>query len=234
MRIRVIDLETTGTQPDAGVCEVGYCDLTRTAEGVFQVGDPNSFFTDPGKPIPPEAAAVHHITDEMVFGARAFGDACAELLTGDDIVMFGAHNVRFEQTYFDGGDKPWACSLKAAYRLWPDAPSHKLQVLRYWLKLDEELDFNPAHVLAPHRAGADAYLGALILRRQFLAVGGKQVAQWTRDPALQPRITFGKHANMKWADVPDGYIEWLINKATDLDDDILDTARHHAFERGII
>lgn len=234
MRVRVVDFETTGTQPDAGVCEVGYCDLLRNEDGTFQVGDPVSFLTDPGKPIPPEAAAVHHITDAMVFGARPFADARAELLVGGDIVMFGAHNCRFEQTFFDGGDKPWACSLKSSYRLWPDAPKHRLQVLRYWLGVDDEKDFNAALVTAPHRAGADAYLGAFLLRRQFLAVGGKQVAQWTRDPALQPKITFGKHEGLKWSDVPDSYIKWLVNDAKELDDDVLDTARHHAFERGII
>lgn len=234
MRVRVIDFETGGTQPDSGVCEVGYCDLVRTGDGQFQVGDPISFFTDPGKPIPPEAAAVHHITDDMVFGARSFDDARAELLAGDDIVMFGAHNARFEQSFFDGGATPWACSLKAAYRLWPEAPAHKLQVLRYWLKLDEEEGFKPEHVTAPHRAGADAYLGALILRRQFLAVGGKQVAQWTRDPALLPRVSFGMHKGKQWRDLPDSYIQWLVTKATELDEDVLDTARHYAYERGII
>ena len=234
MRVRFIDFETTGLTPDAAVCEAGYCDIIRGDDGAFTISDPVSFLVNPGRAISPEAAATHHITDKMVLGARPFADARAELLAGDNIVMFGAHNFRFEQNFFDGGETPWACSYKAALRLWPEAPAHKLQVLRYVFGLDNEEDFKPEHVTAPHRAGADAYLGALILRRQFMAVGGKQVVQWTRDPAILPRVTFGKHKGAQWRDLPDSYIEWLVTKATELDQDILDTARHHAFDRGII
>ena len=51
-----------------------------------------STLVNPGAPIPPASTAVHHITDAMVAGAPAFGDAWPPLKTfiGRDVVV--AHN----------------------------------------------------------------------------------------------------------------------------------------------
>lgn len=82
MLIRVLDLETTGFHPpEAGVCEIGWCDLV--AERLDTAGEPTGWwvhgpgwsYVDPGHPIPPETSAVHHIVDEDVRGAMLWPQA---------------------------------------------------------------------------------------------------------------------------------------------------------------
>ena len=218
MLIRVIDFETTGLPPDAAVCEVGWCDVSATEDDV-SVFAPVSHLCNPGRPIPPEAMAVHHITDEEVAAAispdRAFGLAMA----GADV--FAAHNAEFEQHFFAGGSVPWICTWKVAVRLAPSAPSHGNQVLRYWLKLavDQALA-QPAH-----RAGPDAYVTAHLLARMLKKMNAPEMISISAEPALLPRLNFGKHAKVPIEDVPDDYLEWCLRQ--DMDANVKHTARHH-------
>src|SRR3712207_3289342 len=59
---RIIDLETTGTTRNDAVVEIVAVDLI-VGEQIIPVG---SDLVRPPIPIPPEASAVHHITDEDV------------------------------------------------------------------------------------------------------------------------------------------------------------------------
>lgn len=74
MLIRVVDLETCGLEPPAGICEIGFCDLVKDGQE-WIVGRPANLLVDPGMPIPPETSAVHHIVDEDVAGAPDFAAA---------------------------------------------------------------------------------------------------------------------------------------------------------------
>jgi exodeoxyribonuclease X len=47
--------------------------------------------------------------------------------------------------------------------------------------------------------------------------------KWTAEPALLPRITFGKYRGTKWADVDEGFLRWVADR--DFDEDTLFTAR---------
>lgn len=141
MMLRVVDLETCGFEPPAGVCEIGFCDLVRDEEG-WHVGVPGHLLIDPGSPIPPETSAVHHITDADVIGAPSFEDAARAVFFDEERdlaprVVLVAHNARFERQWLTPevtGEVHWICTYKAALRVWPDAPSHSNGALRYWLK----------------------------------------------------------------------------------------------------
>src|ERR671913_334607 len=61
---RIVDLETTGTTPNDAVVEIAAVDLL--GEQIIPVG---SDLVRPPIPIPPEASAVHHITDDDVSGS---------------------------------------------------------------------------------------------------------------------------------------------------------------------
>ena len=128
----------------------------------------------------------------------------------------------FDRTFFDGAGKPWICPLKAAYRMYPDAPSHKNQTLRYLfrLKLDD------AFAMPPHRAGPDAYVTAHILADEPVAKPPATLIEWTRGPTLLPgQIKFGKHRGTKWGEIPLDYLEWLSREAND--PDVKYTAGHY-------
>ncbi|WP_080654916.1 3'-5' exonuclease [Bradyrhizobium japonicum] len=83
MLIRVLDFETTGMPPDAAVCEVGWCDL-RTYAGTTacEIGKPVGMLVDPNRAMPPEARAIHHISDADVFGAPPLRTASWHLRRG--------------------------------------------------------------------------------------------------------------------------------------------------------
>lgn len=133
-RYLVLDTETTGLDPENDrVVEIA---ATLVApEGVSVVVDQ---LVHPRRSIPPNAIAVHHITDSMVASSPTLEEVWAThvlplLSTVDGIV---AHNAAFDRPFLPPTDKPWICTLRLARHMWPEAPGHSNQVLRYWLGLD--------------------------------------------------------------------------------------------------
>ena len=114
----VLDTETTGLTPQTDqVIELGmvlfeFDPELGTVHRVVSVFDE---LEDPGRPIPPETIAVHHITDEMVLGKR-IDDAVVEgLLKNVSVVI--AHNASFDRPFVEQRwpvfeTKQWACSIK--------------------------------------------------------------------------------------------------------------------------
>jgi exodeoxyribonuclease X len=221
---RAIDLETTGIPSETdkhAIVEIGWCDLE---DG--EVGIPDAVLCNPGRQIPHEAMAVHHITDAMVEDATG----SIEVLGKPD--YFVAHFADYERQFFTT-DVPFICTWKVALRLWPDAPAHGLQFLRYHLALPVV----GSNAMPPHRAAPDAYLGALLMQR-ILAEGTASVdemVRWSNGPALMPRITFGKHFGVKWEDVPTDYLDWMLTDPRFSKDpanrDNLANARYHLKKR---
>lgn len=221
MLIRAVDLETTGLEPPPtdAACQIGWCDLV---DGV--VGAMAGTFIDPGRPIPPQASAVHHIIDADVAGAPAWREAVNDMLGGDQITAFAAHNSRFEDKHLTPevvGSIPWLCTYRCALRVWPDAPDHKNQTLRYWLN-PEGLDRAIANVA--HRAPEDAYVTAFIARELLKHQSLDMLLKWSSRPAVLLTVGFGKHAGMKWSDVDTGYLRWITGQ--DFDEDVLYTAKY--------
>lgn len=163
--LRVLDVETTGLEATDEVIEIGYCDLTTHDEVPWQtqMGDVRSKLFGCARPCPPEVVAVHHITAADIAGLELCTPRVMALLAQKGCSVLAAHNAEFEAKWFTPevlGPTRLICTLKAAYRVWPDAPGHGNQVLRYWLGLD----LSPELAMPPHRAGPDAYVTALITR----------------------------------------------------------------------
>lgn len=205
--IRVIDFETTGTEPPAEVCEVGICDLHLEER---RIAEPRTWMCGV-KEMPPEVRAVHHISLAECEGwdpfdaARMFADPCDAI---------AAHNAEFETKFF-ASPVPVICTYKAALRVWPDAPSHSNGALRYWLQ--DQGKISPDHVKTQpaHRAGPDAYTTAHILLALFeTGVTGREMAQWTKEPRLLPTCPIGKFRGMPWSEVEDGFLGWMLRQPT--------------------
>jgi DNA polymerase-3 subunit epsilon len=117
-RAAIIDTETTGMDSKADrIIEIGIVVFEYAAETgeVGPVVGHLSALEDPGRPIPPEAIAVHHITDEMVRGKRFDDTAVAQLLDGVSLVI--AHNATFDRPFLEARfpqfiRMPWACSIR--------------------------------------------------------------------------------------------------------------------------
>lgn len=212
--IRVIDFETTGTEPPAEVVEVGYCDLVRVEEGKWSVGQPVSWLCGV-EAIPAETRAVHHISLQDVAGKPVY-DPIALLEASEHCAVIAAHNASFEEQWLDvAGRPPLLCTYKAALRVWPEAPAHSNSVLRYWLEDQGLLSLDHDTAMPPHRAGPDAYVTAHILKA-LLETGatGKDMVAWTQEPRLLPTCPIGKFRGKPWAEVETGFLGWMLQQAS--------------------
>lgn len=208
--IRVVDFETTGTEPPAEVCEVGICDFHLESR---EIEDPKSWLCQVDS-MPPEVRAIHHITMEECSYWPYFENEMPAAIKDDYLSAYAAHNSEFE-TKFWTPDKPIICTYKAALRVWPDAPSHSNGALRYWLQDRGKIDPDHGLTQPAHRAGPDAYVTAHILSALFATgVTGKQMVQWTKEPRLLPTCPLGKFRGKPWSEVDDGFLNWMLNQAT--------------------
>ncbi|EEW57352.1 exodeoxyribonuclease 10 [Ruegeria sp. TrichCH4B] len=232
--IRVIDYETTGTQEDenAQVIEFGRVDVDLDTLGIV---NPFRALAKPSEPIPPVTMAVHHITDTDVADApppgqvwQPFWDGCRS----EDYVA--AHNAKFEQYFHDGNGRKWICTYKSALVVWPDAPSHGNQALRYWLGIDNiHPSFDRDAAQPPHRALPDAYVTAHILLELLKHKTPEELVQISEYPALLTTLRFGKHKGMKYSEAPTDYLDWIVNKS-DLDEDTKFSSRYWLKKRGAL
>jgi len=218
-RFRVIDIETTGTEPPAEIIEFGRVDVVWDGLDA-RVEKPMARLYRPLNGIPPETKAVHHITeaDFSEDSPICSPERLRQAVWGGEIPdVLVAHNAEFEQQFIttDATDAlPWICTYKAALRVWSDAPKHGNQVLRYWLGLT----LDPALAMPPHRAGPDAYVTAHILSALLRIATAEQMIAWTQEPRLIPAIPFGKHRGLAWSDAPQDYLQWMsVQKDMDRD-----------------
>jgi exodeoxyribonuclease X len=207
--LRVVDFETTGMEPPAEVVEVGYCDLISQADGSWTVSEPQSWLCGVSA-IPPETRAVHHITAAEVAGAEAYHPAAIFLAT-PPAQAIAAHNFAFEEQWLGQHALPVICTLKAALRVWPEAPGHSNSVLRYWLEDQGLLALDNGKAMPPHRAGPDAYVTAHILKALLTRTTGRDMIAWTREPRLLPTCPIGKFRGKPWSDVEAGFLSWMLS-----------------------
>jgi len=225
MKIRVVDFETTGLPEDEvkAICEAGWTDFSDD----WSITKPQSVLVNPCHPIPPVTRAIHHISDADVAGAITPTQACERLIDGmEPGDMFASHNAAFEQAFFGGGGHSWICTMKCAQHLFPNAPRHSNQVLRYWLGIDTDPGFHSECSMPTHRAGPDTYVTAHILSRMVVLKSPADLVTLSTQPVLLVNVTFGKHRGQKWADLPANYMEWIAFKS-DLGDDEKHTAKHY-------
>jgi exodeoxyribonuclease X len=221
-----IDFETTDVDPKK-------CEPIEFACVHFTGGF--DLFIRPNNPIPPETSAIHHITDEDVANAPGW-DIQKQLLIdfftaspGSALPILVAHNAEYERTII--GEFPpvlWVCTYKCALRIWPEAPGHKNEVLRYWLKLGTNRGrSNNQH---PHSALHDCQVTFLILQELLKHATLEQLVEWTELPAKLPHMPMGKHYKQKWEEIPGPYLQWCINQQ-DMREDVKYCAREELQRR---
>lgn len=226
-RLRVIDLETTGDSfSNGGVVEVGWQDLAPGTDGVWALhGVQGSRLINPGCPISAVTSAVHHIVDEDVADAPAWDAAAPAVLRGEGIVALAAHRAAFEKRWclprLSGGAR-WICTWKCALRLWPDAPTHSNQGLRYWRR---PAGLDRAAGLPAHRAGPDAHVTAHHLRDMLALASVQQLLAWSEQPALLVRVPQGPLRGRRWEDLDDLQLDQVLGGQHGQNPDMLFTAR---------
>lgn len=212
----IVDTETTGLDCESdALLEVGWAELA-------QDGEQGSSFVRYDGRIPAVAQAVHHITHEDVVGAP-LRTTIADRLVALAPTLVVAHNAEFDRGFLpEFHALPWLCTWRCARHLWPEAPSHSVQVLRYWLGL--KID-TPAE-LAPHRALYDVVVTREILRVMLGVRTLQELIVLQDQPVMLTTIPFGKHRGQRWNTVPRDYLAWLLRQP-DLDRDVRHTAEAH-------
>ena len=231
--LRVIDLETTGDSfSNGGVVEVGWQDLVCGPDGRWTLaGGPNAMLIQPGHPISPATSAIHHIIDEDVASAPSWLEAAPGVLCPPGRLALSAHRAAFEQRWCTpalSGKARWICTYKCALRLWPDAPTHSNQGLRYWRR-PEGMD--RATGLPAHRAGPDAYVTAHHLRDMLALAHVEQLLAWSAEPALLVRVPTGPLRGRRWQDLSEAGLDQVLAGEFGRNADMLFTARHERARR---
>lgn len=218
--IRVIDFETTGVAPPAQIVEAGWCDLVAAADG-WQVFPPCATLHGADR-ITCETRAVHHIAPADVAGCKPFyAQPFVKAAFAAGAQAIAAHHADFEGQWIGKvlGGMPLICTYKAALRVWPEAPEHKNQVLRYWLEEKGLATIDPALAQPAHRAAPDAYATAHLLKALLSRATIDEMIKWTGEPKLLPTIPIGKQRGAKWPEVEEGFLRWMLRTA-DMDADL--------------
>lgn len=216
----IVDTETTGLHADKGdrIVEFGYAHLNGGREF-------DSFLVNPGIPIPCVVSAIHHLTDEDVAGEASWQESMngiPHLFTPETV--FVAHNALFDYSFMPClANRRWLCTKRLAKHLFPDAPGHSNQVLRYFFG-GAKLDLGG---IAPHRALADCIVTRFVFEKliaKYLELGHEDsqdaLIAFAAKPFVVKNIPFGKYKGQPIAGVPRDYISWCLNTMTDLDRDL--------------
>jgi DNA polymerase III epsilon subunit-like protein len=235
------DTETTGNTEKDFLCQIAYKTGDESFVGLYK----------PPIKIPPEASAVHHITNKMVADKPSFKESTDQpiikKLFEDENSVVVAHNATFDLAIIKQEDiipKKFICTLRVARYLDKEGKveRYNLQYLRYFLELEVEAT---AH---------DALGDVLVLEKLFERLKNKMIeeiaptpegvgvttesvvkkmVEISSHPSLMLIFNFGKHLGKKVEEVlktDRGYLEWLLAQKLESDqieDDWIYTLKHH-------
>ena len=215
----ILDTETTGADTSKDVpIEVA---LVRVCGD--KIEKPVSWLINPKRKIPPDASAVHHLTDEDVKNAPTLEEVYPEIIKYIDKSIILAHNADFDMAILSEiKNHPYFCTLKFAKLLWQRSDtnndgfpltSYQQQVLRYWLGLTVD-----TMGLAPHRAAADILVTAKLFQAQvkyFLECGGdddiEALTEFLSRPIEIIKMPSGKFFGQAISDIDIKYLEYRYN-----------------------
>ena len=238
------DTETTGNEQKDFLIQIAY-KVAASAKGSSEPKDES--FVGLYKPeikIPPEASAVHHITNKMVAEKPSFSESedreKIKALFEDESSVVVAHNAPFDLMIIKKeGIEPtnFICTLRVARFLDKEnkIEQYKLQYLRYYL--DIEIDAT-AH---------DALGDVLVLEKLFERLKKKMIEQdnlnedgaikkmieISSHPSLLRTFNFGKHVGKKIEEVLKtnrDYLEWLLAQklaGDQIDEDWIYTLKYY-------
>ena len=241
------DTETTGNTEKDFLVQISY--KVYPAPG----GDENEDFTGLYQPpvrIPPEASAVHHITNRMVEGKKSFKESGdlekIKKLFEDGNSVVVAHNAPFDLLMIKKEGvipKKFICTLRVARFLDREEKieRYNLQYLRYLLEIEIDAE---AH---------DAMGDVLVLEKLFERLktkmmseiptqGGRKLTEEeaiekmveiSSHPSLMHTFKFGKYNGQRIEEVikaDRGYLEWLLAQKLSgdgIDEDWIYTLKYH-------
>ncbi len=228
------DTETTGNTEKDFMCQIAYKVGKESFNGLYK----------PPIKIPPEASAVHHITNKMLADKIPFSEssdfAKIKTLFENKEAVVVAHNAQFDLMIIKKENitpRNFICTLRLARYLDPEGKIEKynLQYLRYLLDLDVEATAHDAmgDVLVLEKLYER--LKKKIMESENLDEDGaiEKMIEVSSHPSLLKIMPFGKHNGKEIAQIAKidpGYLEWLLNQKLEsdqVDEDWIYTLKHH-------
>jgi exodeoxyribonuclease X len=233
-QIIFFDTETTGNTEKDYLCQIAY----KTNDQSF-----SALYKPPFK-IPPEASAVHHISNKMIEGKPAFKESpdykvIKELFEHKNSVVV-AHNAVFDLNMLKKENiepNNFICTLRVARHLDPDGKieRYNLQYLRYFLEIEIEAQ---AH---------DALGDVLVLEKLFERLFNKiksadnltdektieKMIEISSHPSIFKYFNFGKYTGQEIKEVSTSdadYLKWLLRQKEEgdqIDEDWIYTLKHY-------
>lgn len=199
------DTETTGVRPDKDrIIEIAAYDPHNNATFVE--------FINPGIAIPPDATAIHGITDDMVSQSPDFakiGQEFARFCEGE-VVLIAHNNDAFDLPFLKAeytrselsvpGHWKYLDTLKWSRKYRKDLPKHQLQFLR-------EVYGVPANTA--HRALDDVMVLHQVFSYMLDDISIDLALALMEEVKEIRHMPFGKHQGTPLAQVPSSYIKWL-------------------------
>jgi exodeoxyribonuclease X len=240
------DTETTGNEQKDFLCQLAYKIGSETFCELFK----------PQITIPPEASAIHHITNKMVAEKPAFKESSnyqkiKELFEDENNVLV-AHNAKFDIGMIakeEINPKNFICTLRVARTLDKEnvIPQYRLQYLRYYLDIEIEAE--------AHDALGDVLVLEKLYERLYKKIketpsafgisplaGGEEELQnqiiekmieISSHPSLLNMFNFGKYNGRTVAEVAridSPYLEWMLaqkEQNPDNEEDWIYTLKYH-------
>jgi exodeoxyribonuclease X len=227
MKLIVLDTETSDLDPAKGaqVLELAWVEVTKEEQG-WQPTFVTDCYIQYSGPISPHAHAVHHINPEKLTkeqGALTIEDAIKFLQSHiDNETILVAHFAEFDRKFFPQITRQWLCTYRIAKHIWPEAPGHGNQVLRYWLNLDITKIAPQIIHRRPHEALYDVATTTAILLKMLERYPPEELFIISNSPLRLQKINFGKHKGAAFDQVPHDYLKWLRQRP-DLEEDLKHT-----------
>ncbi|HEX5710897.1 MAG TPA: exonuclease domain-containing protein [Sulfuricurvum sp.] len=218
-----LDTETTGLELNDRICAVG-----------FLMDDEVHYeLINPLKKIPPQASAIHHITNEMIQESPVFALSISyeKLIahnTAETILV--SHNAPFDLDMLQKEGITWQGktidTLKCSKALMDDLNGYSLQFLRYELRLyrhEAEYFGHYGIDITPHHPLSDALHAKMIYEYLLDLADEETLIDMSQSRLLLKRLPFGKYAKKRieeiaLKDAP--YLKWMLESLMDLDEDL--------------
>ena len=236
----VVDTETTGVDTNSA-------EIIEIASGQLLDNDwqTHTLLLGSLRPIPPEASAIHYISNRMIADLPTFDDQIdklAEVLRLNSVVSMVAHNADFDRKmikeayarcfHFDEfktfeNQRDWICTwrlAKAVLGIDYGLIQYGLSYLRYYLDLDVPDE------LPVHRADADVITCGRLLEKLLNLAIEKNLVDPTEDilpqlislcwdPIPITKWSIGKkYAGRELSEIPTNYYMWALQNIDELNE----------------
>jgi len=224
--IIVLDFETTGLNPSKDKIIEMY---------LYKINDNTFFhkFINPECKINPATTKVHGLTDDDLKKSPIFKDISQDLLEfcGDECYIIAHNGDSFDKLFLKcefiniNMELPksykWIDTLKLSRYIYPEAESHKLEILREKFNISKN---------GSHKANIDVLHLYEIYKNIIKELDNQKidyVYNISKNHILE-KMPFGKHKNKKFTEIPDDYIEWMISEG------MLKDARNKDIKKALI